>query len=95
LGLKSIDIFIPSIKVAIEYQGEQHFEPIKFYGGEKAYAETIKRDQEKYKLCTENGIKLFYFSNSKNIPTNYIDTIYTEKENLLQEIKKIFISKEL
>ena len=95
LGLKSIDIFIPSIKVAIEYQGEQHFEPIKFYGGEKAYAETIKRDQEKYKLCTENGIKLFYFSNAKNIPTNYIDTIYTEKENLLQEIKKIFISKEL
>lgn len=87
LGLKSLDLYIPKLKVAIEYQGEQHFEPIKFYGGVKSYNGTVARDIEKYNLCKENGVKLFYFSKAKNIPTSYIEKIYTDYEELLQVIK--------
>ena len=91
LGMKSIDIFIPQINVAIEYQGEQHFEPIKFYGGIKSYNGTVARDIEKYKLCKENNIKLYYFSKARNIPLDYIDKIYTNEEELLQEIKRYLL----
>lgn len=95
LGRKSLDIFIPQIKVAIEYQGEQHFEPIEFYGGINSYKETAARDVEKYNLCKENGIRLLYFSKAKNIPPLYIDKLYTKEEELLQTIKDIFGSTNL
>lgn len=88
LGLKSLDIFIPKLNIAIEYQGEQHFEPINFYGGIKTYNEIVKRDKEKNLLCKENNIRLFYFSKAKNIPSSYVDKVYVNAEELLREIKK-------
>lgn len=91
LGMKSLDIFIPQINVAIEYQGEQHFKPIKFYGGIKTYNGTVARDIEKYKLCKENNVKLYYFSKARNIPLDYIDKIYTNEEELLQAIKRYLL----
>ena len=89
--MKSLDIFIPQINVAIEYQGEQHFKPIKFYGGIKTYNGTVARDIEKYKLCKENNVKLYYFSKARNIPLDYIDKIYTNEEELLQAIKRYLL----
>lgn len=61
LGRQSIDIFIPSISVGIEYQGEQHFRPIEFFGGEEAFSLTVKRDKQKEKLCMNNNVKLIYW----------------------------------
>ena len=39
---QSIDIFIPSQNLAIEYQGPQHFVAIDFFGGEDGLSETKK-----------------------------------------------------
>ncbi len=47
LGRMELDIYIPSIKYAIEYDGEAWHKK-----------DTIKREQLKYKRCHENGIKL-------------------------------------
>lgn len=47
LGRMELDIYIPSIKYAIEYDGEAWHKKDK-----------IKREQLKYKRCQENGIKL-------------------------------------
>lgn len=58
LGLQSYDIFIPSIKVAIEYQGKQHYEPIDFFGGENAFKNRIKLDKKKKEISKNNGITL-------------------------------------
>jgi len=58
LGNQSIDIFLPSQKVAIEYQGKQHFESIEMFGGESALEQTIERDKRKRQRCFENGIIL-------------------------------------
>ena len=60
LGLQHLDIFIPSIKVAIEYQGLQHFKPVEYFGGEKAYQATLKRDSLKKRRCKANGFRLIY-----------------------------------
>lgn len=58
LGLQSYDIFIPSIKVAIEYQGKQHYEPINFFGGEDAFKHRMKLDEMKKEISKNNGITL-------------------------------------
>lgn len=42
----------------IEYDGEQHFHPVKHWGGEKGYINNLERDEIKNKYCKENNIKL-------------------------------------
>ena len=58
LGRQHFDIWIPSLKLAIEYQGLQHDEPVEFFGGEKSFRENQKRDLRKKMLCAENNVTL-------------------------------------
>lgn len=60
LGQQHLDIFIPELKLAIEYQGAQHFRPIEFFGGEKAFKKIQESDKRKKNLCEKNVIKLIY-----------------------------------
>lgn len=62
LGKQSLDLFIPSIKVGIEYQGIQHFAPVSFFGGEEALLQRKELDKQKKSLCEENGIRLIEWS---------------------------------
>ena len=82
----SIDIYIPSLNVAIECQGRQHFEPVEKYGGLVEHLKVKNRDERKYVLLKENNVKLFYFSYAKEIPDNYFDTIYTNESQLIEAI---------
>lgn len=60
LGRQHLDIFIPSLSVAVEYQGRQHYEPIEHFGGEEAFMETQRRDTRKLALCKKHGVTLIY-----------------------------------
>lgn len=54
------DVFIPSLSLAIECQGQQHF----FSGGiydEQMVSSTIHRDTVKNRLSMENSIQLIYY----------------------------------
>lgn len=53
----------------IEYDGEQHFESVDFFGGEEKLKLQQERDERKNKWCKENNIRLI------RIP-------YTEYDNL-------------
>ena len=88
LGRKKLDIFIEDLNIGIEYQGRQHFETIDYFGGLNGFNTTVKRDTEKFQQCNKHGIKLLYVSYEKNIPPQYLDTIYTNNEDVLKEIKK-------
>lgn len=89
LGRKSIDIFFPNQKLGIEYQGGQHFKPIKMFGGYEGFLKIAQRDKEKYHECKNNGIKLFYYTNEIwNVTDNYIDKVYTNFDKLCEEIDK-------
>jgi hypothetical protein len=53
-----LDIWIPSIRTAVEYQGQQHFFEVKSWGGKKALRKVQKRDSDKRKACARYGIRL-------------------------------------
>ena len=59
-GCMSYDIYICGLKVAIEYQGKQHFEPVEHFGGKESFEKQKQRDLLKAKLSKENGVKLVY-----------------------------------
>ena len=58
LGRQSLDLYIPTLKTAIEYQGIQHYYPVDFYGGTEALEQRKELDRQKRQLCEENGVRL-------------------------------------
>lgn len=58
LDHQMIDIFIPSINCAVEYQGAQHYEAVEYFGGEKRLDEQKYLDDLKRERCKVNNIQL-------------------------------------
>jgi hypothetical protein len=60
LDPQHLDVYVPAIDLAVEFMGRQHFEPLEFFGGEKAYRELAERDRKKNELCIAHGLELVY-----------------------------------
>ena len=58
LGRQSLDLYIPSLRTAIEYQGIQHYLPVAFFGGEEALTQRQNLDRQKRELCEANEVRL-------------------------------------
>lgn len=58
LGGQSVDIYIPSLNLAIEYQGEQHYEPVTRFGGAASLKTTRERDERKRTRLAARGVRL-------------------------------------
>ena len=69
--------------IAIECQGEQHFKPIKYFGGKTKFKNTLKRDKKKKCLCEQHDIRLLYYTN-----IGFKDYGFCDVADLLKEIKK-------
>lgn len=65
-GLR-FDAYIDDLRLAIEYQGEQHFMPIDLFGGQEGLAQTIARDELKRALSIQNRVKLCYVTFEQDI----------------------------
>lgn len=88
LGLQSYDIYIPSKKIGIEYQGEQHFSSIKYFGGKEKYKEQRKLDKEKIRKSKENGVTLLYFTFNKKMPNRLLNKkVYKDYKKLKRRIR--------
>lgn len=57
-----LDFYIPYKKIGIEVQGEQHFVPVRRFGGEEFFKQQQERDKIKKKLCKQHNVKLFYIT---------------------------------
>ena len=71
------DFFLPDYNCCIEYNGVQHYEPVKYFGGEKEFKEIQLRDSIKKQWCQENNIKLIeipYWDFDK-IDKNYLEQL--------------------
>lgn len=60
LGRQRFDIYFPLRNIAVEYQGEQHYSPIEFFGGEDEFNKRQKLDDRKKNLCLEYDCDLIY-----------------------------------
>lgn len=67
------DFYLPNHNICIEYDGEQHFKPIKVFGGEKRFIKQLETDRIKNNFCLEENINLFRIKYSDDI------TILTNK----------------
>lgn len=54
----SYDFFLPEYGVLIEYQGIQHYKPVEWFGGDKAFSKQVNHDLLKKKYASEHGYKL-------------------------------------
>ena len=72
-GKQEIDIYIPELKLAIEYDGEQHFRPVRFGGI------SYKRAKDKFKNVKYlDKLKNFKVSQNKNDIKYFIRFNYQE-----------------
>ena len=61
------DFYLPEYNMCIEYNGEQHYKSVDFWGGEKDYEKRILRDKIKKQYCIKNNIKLLVIKYCDNI----------------------------
>lgn len=71
-----LDFYLPAFNVGIEFQGGQHFMPVKYGARCKKDDEQLlqivqKRDEEKYNLCEQNNLEILYI-----IPLKYRERLY-------------------
>lgn len=52
------DFYLPDYNICIEYQGEQHYRPVKCYGGDERFKKQQFSDGVKKNYCKTNGIPL-------------------------------------
>ena len=53
-----VDFYLPKNNSIIEFHGKQHYEPVKWFGGEKKFKEQQERDMALRQYCKEHEIKL-------------------------------------
>lgn len=64
------DFYIPSKRTCIEFDGKQHYQPMEFFGGVKAYESLKINDKIKNDYCEDNYINLI------RIRYDQVDDIY-------------------
>lgn len=68
-----IDIYIPSLNLAIEHNGKQHYELVKrFHKSQEDLEKQILRDKKLSRLCGEKSIKLITISYKEPLELDYI-----------------------
>ncbi len=58
----SFDFYLTELNIIIEYDGIQHYKPIKIFGGEEAFKKQQINDLIKDQYCSMNNIKLIRIS---------------------------------
>ncbi len=80
LERQHLDIWIPSLNIAVEYQGLQHFKAIDFFGGEKSFQRNLERDARKKKLCADNGTSLIEVPYDTSLNDNELKNLLNRKQ---------------
>lgn len=73
------DFYIEEYNLLIELDGEQHYKPIDYFGGEKSFRSQVLRDHIKNSFCYRNGIKLVrvIVDSNRNKTVNKLNKLVT------------------
>ncbi len=75
-----LDIWIPHINLAIEYQGRQHYDIMEHWGGIEALEMIKRRDKEKKEKCKDYGIKLIEFHHLLEIDKSTVKKLLADND---------------
>ena len=67
-----LDIFIPALNLGFEYQGIQHFEPIKHWGGQEKLIIQQEHDARKLQLCSKHRVMLICITYDENLSLSLV-----------------------
>lgn len=83
------DFYLPDYNLLIEYDGIQHFQPIKRFGGDFGFDRVKKTDNIKNNFCFKNGINLLRipYTEIKNLESVISNAINKNKELLTHLMK--------
>lgn len=76
-----LDIYIENFNLAIEYQGVQHYKPLKHWGGDEGFMKRRVNDIQKKRLCEIHGTSLIYFSYLDEITEDFVESKLIEYFN--------------
>ncbi len=84
-----LDIYVPTLRLAIEYDGEQHFQPVNFGGisdkeAEKKFKMTQHLDKIKNKLIEEHPEIVKYF-----IRISYMEKKQINRDYIIEKLIKV------
>lgn len=83
----SYDFYLPDFRIAIEYNGIQHYKPVDYFGGDERFLKQKICDDKKQQISNEQNIKLIIINcnndeeNMKCLET-LLDKLITEKKVL-------------
>lgn len=92
LGSQRFDIYCKEYNFAVEYDGEQHYKPIEYFGGRSNFELVVERDRLKNEKCIKNNCKLFRVKygyseeDFKELISN-IDSYITDKDNYVPKLR--------
>ena len=76
------DFYLPHHNVVIEYDGKQHFQPVKIFGGKEEFRKVKNRNKLKDDFCLENRIKMIRIPYWENDIEKYLeDVIFKNKQH--------------
>ena len=67
-----LDIYIPEMELAFEYQGQQHYHPVEAWGGKKGLEKVKERDKKKQLLCDDRKVELITVDYTEPLTENHI-----------------------
>jgi very-short-patch-repair endonuclease len=78
LGQLRFDFYLPDKNILIEFQGQQHYKPIEWYGGQEKFFQQQNRDNLKKQFCKKNNytlieIKFDQFNNIEQILNDWLN----------------------
>ncbi len=85
LGKMHLDFYLPDYNIAIECQGQQHFEPVKYFGGKNNFEKNRERDIKKHSICKLHKITVIYFS-FLNYETFLNEKVYHNLDDIIKII---------
>ena len=89
INILSFDVFLLEFNLCMEFHGFQHFESYDFFGGEKNFAQRLKRDKIKEKFCKENDIPLIIVFRKKYKSTKFcfVDLYKNSAKHVINSLK--------
>mgnify|MGYP006291484435 CR=1 FL=1 len=67
-----IDIWIPELKVGIEYQGIQHYKVVEHWGGKEGLLKRVENDKKKKGICNVLGYMLIEFHHNETLTEEFV-----------------------